>query len=123
MRGWQTAHVEDGPEVIVTRHAIKRYGQRGRTLATTWVRRQLRDLVLLAVEEDRLLDAGNGTHLVPVQGPRGWLCLVVGIKGPRLKPHPAVLYTVLTLAMAIETFGHVPGLISATTGERSVRTA
>jgi hypothetical protein len=109
--------------VTVTRHAVERFGERGRTVAAAHVIDKLRALVMLAIEEDRLLEVGDGSHLVPIRGPRGWLCLVVGIDGPRLKPYAVVVYTVLTWAMAIETFGHVAGLIRATCGQPSTRTA
>ena len=44
----------------------------------------------------------------------GIICLVVGIEGPCTKPYAAIVYTVLTWPMAVETFGHVPGLLTAT---------
>jgi hypothetical protein len=75
---------------------------------------ELRRRLLVAIEEGALLAAGTDAYLLPLRGPRGWLCLVVGIDGPREKPYAAIVYTVLSWAMAVETFGHVPGLLSAT---------
>jgi hypothetical protein len=112
-----------GPDVTVTRHAVKRFSERGRTILTGSVEATLRNLVEHGIDEDRLLEVEDGTHLLPVRGPQEWLCLVVGIDGPRLKPYAAVVYTVLTSSMAIEAFGHVTGLISAMREDRLARTA
>jgi hypothetical protein len=91
-RRWKSEQ-DGGPEVTGTRHAIERYAKRGRTLPEASVKDELRHAVVIAIEEDRLLEVAGGGHLLPLRGPRGWLCLVIGLAGPRLKPYAAIVYS------------------------------
>jgi hypothetical protein len=106
------------PRVTVTRHAVNRYLERGRLARSAWrLETELRGRVLEGISEGALLAATGDVHLLPLRTPRGpWLCLVLGVRGPAVKPHRVIVYTALTHTMAIETFGHVTGLIGQMSG-------
>jgi hypothetical protein len=107
------------PQVIVTRHALDRYSERARAEVAAHRAAEMTGHVLEGLEEGSILRAATGIHLLPVRSSGGrWLCLVLGVKGTIEEPHSVIIYTVLTQAMAIETFGHVIGLIGAMSGPR-----
>jgi len=105
--------------ITITRHAVARYAERARAVgAPRRLSEELRGRVADAIQESALFPAGE-THLVPVLGRRDWLCLIVKVSGPAEKPYAVVVCTVLTKAMAIETFGHVVGLLDALCATRA----
>jgi hypothetical protein len=114
----ERACASDGVEITITRHAVARYAERARAGGSPRrLAEELREYVADAIQRSALLPAGDA-HLVPVLGRARWFCLIVKVSGPTEKPYAIVVCTVLTKAMAIETFGHVIGLIHALCASR-----
>lgn len=103
------------PSVHVTRHAIERYAERAwRRGNDGRLASEILEGVRSAVDLGLLFAAGGTTYLAPVTVPAGSAaCAVLDVSGPAEKPFAITVCTVLTISMAVTTFGHLPGLVPA----------
>jgi hypothetical protein len=68
-----------------------------------------------AVDRGLLFAAEGDSYLAPVRVEDSGqaVCAVLIVNGEAERPHEVAVRTVLTMAMAVASFGHLPGLIAA----------
>jgi hypothetical protein len=104
-------------QISVTRHAIQRYLARGLRHATSrQIEREIGTSVLAEIDFGTLFRVTGRTHLAVIATERRRLCAVLDVEGPVEKPFAITVCTVLTAEMAINSYGHLPGLIEAVDG-------
>ncbi len=104
---------EDFWAVTVTEHALERYRQRARRTGTARrLASEITAAIRSAVDLELVLSTSGGAHVAPLVARGVAMCAVLDVRGPSMKPFAVTVCTILTMEMAIKTFGHVPGLIT-----------